>query len=128
MKRKIGKLTIHDNANVWPHEEKTGRALTKVGHEIDFYPASNTRRSADAFVDGAQWEFKAPTGANLEVVERNLKKGKHQASLIVFDSRRMKKVPDNAIERELRSRLIKTKPLQAIKFVNRHGEVIDINK
>ena len=58
--------------------------------------------SADAVIDGLVWEMKAPTADNLKAVERNLKRGRWQSENIVFDCRRMKKVPDAAIEREVR--------------------------
>ena len=58
--------------------------------------------SADAVVDGLAWEMKAPTADNLKAVERNLKRGRWQSESIIFDCRRMKKVPDAAIEREIR--------------------------
>lgn len=128
MTPKLGKLTIHDGANVWPHEIKTARSLTALGHNVDFYPKSNQkyRRSADAYIDHELWEFKSPTSDKLDAIERNLKRGKKQSSKIVLDSRRMKHIPDLAIERELRAKSKINKTITHLKYINRHGKVIDI--
>lgn len=70
--------------------------------------------------------MKAPKASSLKTVERNLKRGKWQSCRIVFDSRRMKNVPDKTIERELRKRFAEIKEIEKIKFINRHGQMIDI--
>jgi len=127
-RKKIGEYTVVGNANVWPHELRTADALKNAGHNVKFIPASNREdeHTADCYVDGVRWEMKAPDGASLAVVERNLRRGLRQANKIVFDSRRVKKIPDKAIQRELSSQLKHITELEQIMFVNRHGEVIDI--
>jgi hypothetical protein len=59
-------------------------------------------------------------------VQDNLKKASKQSPNIVFDSRRMKKVPDNVILRELTVQLHKSKTVRRILFVSRHGIVVDV--
>lgn len=71
--------------------------------------------------------MKALKISSLKMVERNLKHGKWRSSRIVFDSRRMKYISDKAIERELRKCLGEIKEIENIKFINRHGQVIDIS-
>ena len=71
--------------------------------------------------------MKAPTSSNMKAVEKNLRKATKQATYVIFDCRRMKSIPENAIEREIRicvSKRIKT--LKSVLFVNRKGQVIDI--
>jgi hypothetical protein len=128
MGKSKGKIIIPSDANVWPHELKTAQALASLGHTVEFIRKSNRdrERSADAYIDSVKWELKAPTGSALKVVERNLKKARWQSENVVFDSRRMKKVPDAAIARELSKWLHEFKELKRIKFVNRHGIVTDI--
>ena len=46
--------------------------------------------------------MKAPKASNMKVVEKNLRKATDQSPYVIFDSRRMKGIPDHAIERELR--------------------------
>jgi len=83
--------------------------------------------TADAYIDGDKWEFKAPRSGKKSAIEDNLKKAARQSNRVVFDSRRMKRIPDKAIAQELRTCLRKNKVLCAVKFVDRHGEVVDID-
>jgi hypothetical protein len=126
-KKKPGYFTVHD-ANVWPYEIRTARSLARVGYTIDFYPKPNQKyhRAADVYMNNELCEFKAPDGAKMGAVERNLKSALGQSHKIVFDSRRFHKIPDTAIERELRSRAAKNKKIERLIFVNRRGDVIDI--
>ncbi|MCL1876569.1 hypothetical protein FWF74_00800 [Candidatus Saccharibacteria bacterium] len=127
-KVKVGDVITPGDVNVWPHEAATAKALAAVGHEVRFIKKSERDRetSADAYIDGEKWEMKAPRSSKLSAVEDNLKKATKQSDKIVFDSRRMKLVPDRAIERELTSQFHKSNRISQIRFVNRHGEVVDI--
>lgn len=106
---------------------KTAQALALAGHTVEFIPKSNKKNETtpDALVDGARWEFKAPRSGKISAVQDNLRKGLHQSTRIVFDSQRMK-LPDHAIERELRKWSTELKSLAGLVFVNRHGQVIAI--
>ena len=128
MKKQSGKIIIPSGVNVWPHEYQTAQSLADAGYVVEFIRKSDLprERSADAFLDGEKHEFKAPKSAKLSAVEDNLKKASRQASNIVFDSRRMKRVPDKAIERELITQLEKSRVITRIVFINRHGIVIEI--
>jgi dienelactone hydrolase len=128
MKRKIGKIIIPGNTSIWPHEEATAKALAAAGYTVKFMRVSERdgENSADAYVDGVKYEFKAPKSGKLSAVEDNLKKAVKQSDRIVFDSRRMKHIPDKAIARELMAQLRKSRRIVAIMFVNRSGEIVDI--
>jgi hypothetical protein len=128
MQKPEGKIIIPSGVNVWPHELKTAQALAAIGLTVEFIRKSERERecSADAFIDGVKFEMKAPTSSKLSAVQDNLKKASKQSPNIVFDSRRMKKVPDKAIERELSIQLHKSKAIKRILFVNRHGIVVDV--
>lgn len=127
--KKTGKIIIPDGVDVWPHELESAKALIRCGHTVEFIKAIDQkgRQTADCLVDGITWEMKAPRASSLKAVERNLKRGKWQSCRIVFDSHRMKYVPDKAIERELRKRFVEIKGIERIKFINRHGQVVDIS-
>jgi hypothetical protein len=129
MAKPVGKIIIPSDVNVWPHELRTAQALAAVGHTVEFIRKSerNRERSADAYIGKIKWELKAPTGSTPKVIERNLKKARWQSENVIFDSRRMKKLPDAAIQRELSKWLHELKGLKRIMFVNRHGIVIDIS-
>lgn len=124
-----GKIIIAAGLNVWDHELRTAEALANAGYTVEFVPVSGIayEKTADTLIDGVPWEFKAPRTSNMKAVERNLRRGVEQSPRIVFDSRRMKGVPDSAIERELRTcASSRVKKLQRLLFVNRKANVIDI--
>jgi hypothetical protein len=128
MPKQAGKIIIPGDVNVWPHELKTAQALAATGRIVEFIRKSerNREHSADVFIDSVKWELKAPTGGAMKVVERNLKKARWQSENVVFDSRRMKKIPDAAIQRELSKWLREFKEIKQILFVNRHGVVVEV--
>ncbi len=130
MKKPVGKVIKLGGLNVWPHEQVMADILATVGHTVEFLRPANREGdyTPDALIDGEKWEFKAPKGAKIDAIERNLKRGSRQSERIVLSSHRMKKIPDRAIERELTKQLQKSKRISAIKFINRHKKIIDISE
>lgn len=128
MKKITGNITIPADCDVWPHELKTAQALAAAGHDVRFVRKSDQPhvRTADLIMDGEVWEMKAPKSSKLVAVERNLRRALGQSRNIIFDSRRMKGVPDAAIERELRKWGHDLKAVRRLIMVNRRAEVIDI--
>ena len=125
-----GRVIIPPDVNLWPHELRTADALARAGHVVEFVRKNDTphEKTADALVDGVLWEFKAPRSSHLSAVERNLKKGRRQSSYIVFDGRRMKGIPDHAIEREVRALYKRLENVDKLLYVNKHGQIIDIGR
>ena len=123
-----GKIIIPASINVWPHELETAKALANFGHIVEFKKKTEGYKihSADAYIDGVLWEFKAPNGNKLDTIERNLRRAKKQSNYIVFDSIRMKNIPDLAIKREIISKAPLISNIREIIFVNRKRECIDI--
>ena len=130
MRKRIGKIICPGDVSLWPHEEATAKILALYGHDVEFIRKSNRDRehSADAYVDGEKWEFKAPKSKFLAAVERNLRRAKNQSSRIVFDSRRMKGIPDKAIMRESLSKAPLISGVSRIIYIDKHGKCIDIFK
>ena len=128
MVKRQGKIIIGQGVNVWPHELKTAQSFAAVGKDVEFIRRSEEQRvtSADVVIDGLVWEMKAPTADNLKAVERNLKRGRWQSENIIFDCRRMKRVPDAAIEREVRKQAFAVPRVKRLRYVNKHGQIIDI--
>lgn len=128
MNSKRGQIIIQSGANVWPHEMKTAEALAAAGRTVEFIRRSEERTtSADAIIDGIVWETKAPKASNLKAIEKNLRKALDQSNCVILDSRRMKGIPDHAIERELQACAAgRIKNLKRLLFVNRKAQVIDI--
>lgn len=125
-----GKIVIPAGVNVWPHELETAKALANYGYEIEFKKKDEEYKvhSADVYMGGELWEFKAPKSSNLDAVERNLRRAKRQSSYIVFDSNRIKKIPDTALEREILSKAPHISGIKKIIFVNRKRNCVDIYK
>ena len=128
-KRSKGTIIIPAGVEVWEHELKTAQVLADFGYTICFIERSNGHgiKSADILIDNEPYEIKSPIASKLSAVERNLKRAYHQSTNIVFDSRRMKWLPDKSIQKELVKQLKLTKNIKSILFVNRKHEVIDVN-
>lgn len=126
MSMHLGKIVIDPDINIWPHELRTARALAEAGYTVEFVRKSEVdhEKSADALVDGTRWEFKAPISSKINMIQINIRRALHQADCAVFDSRRMKKLPDKVIEREVRLRSADLKSLKRLMYINRKGEVV----
>jgi hypothetical protein len=127
-KKFVGKVIIPSDVNVWPHELKTAQALSSAGFIVEFVPKNQRshENSADIKMGNLEWEIKAPVSDKLTSIERNLRRGSKQSENIILDSRRMKRIPDEAILRELRARAPHIRKLKRILLINRHGQIIDI--
>ena len=128
MSIKKGEIIVPRDSNVWPHEVHTAEALAAIGYTVEFIPCGKQEHenSADAMIGGIKWEFKAPKSGSTKAIERNLKRARWQSSCIVFDSHRMKQIPDVVIERELRKWAIEIRGISRLIFVSRSRKVIDI--
>lgn len=124
-----GSVIIPAHVSPWSHEIETAKVLAENGYVVEFVENKNQHRvkSADVIIDGVLYEFKAPVASKLSAVERNLKKAYHQSTNIVFDSRRMKYLPDKVIQKELIKQFKLTKNIKDMLFVNRKHEVIDVS-
>lgn len=123
-----GKIVIGPGLNVWPHELKTAEALAIAGYTVEFIRKSEIdhEKTADVLIDDAIWEFKAPKSGKTNMIQVNMRRALHQSNCIVFDSRRMKDLPNHVIEREVRLRAGELKSLKHLLYVNRQGSVIAI--
>lgn len=131
MAKKTGKIIYGPGVNVWPHERKTAEVLSAAGYTVEFVRKSEIdgETSADVLIDEVAWEMKAPNSSSMKAVQRNMHKALRQSQYVIIDSRRMRGIPGEAIEREVRSLAPKSpkfKSLRRLLFVNRRGEVLDI--
>ncbi len=125
MAKRTGNITIVGNANVWPHEMDTARALALDGRDVEFIDRGGRGDGrADVRMDGLIWEMKSPNSDNIKAIERNVKRARIQSENVIIDSRRMKRVPDAAIQRALEKHSREVKGVSRLLFVNRHGNVI----
>ncbi len=70
--------------------------------------------------------MKAPKADNVRAIDRNIRRALHQSPNIIIDARRMKKLPDEVIERELRKHAREMRSIKHLWFINRQREIIDI--
>ena len=129
MVKSSGKIIIPSGVNIWPHELTTAKALAAAGYVVEFAERREGQyeKSADLIIAGESWEMKAPNGASMKAIEKNLRKACAQSPNVVFDSGRLKSIPDSAVERELRACASgRITQLRRLLFVNRHHTVIDI--
>lgn len=123
-----GRIIVDPDINVWPHEMDTARALASAGMTVEFVRRSEAPHatSADVLIDGVLWEMKAPVSDKLRRIQKTLREALHQSPYVVFDARRMKRLPDAAIEREVRKQAAELRSLRGLRYVSKRGEVIDI--
>lgn len=123
-----GKVIIEPGLNVWPHELQTATALATVGYTVEFVRKSEVDHVAtpDVLIDGVRWEFKSPKSGKPDMILKNLRRALHQSDCVVFDCRRMKRLPNQVIEREVRLRANELKSLKHLIYINRHGDVMTI--
>ncbi len=126
--KQLGKIVIAPDLNVWPHEYETAKALAMAGMTVEFIRRSEEYRttSADVIIDGEYWEIKAPKSNKASAVDKNIRKALHQSKFVIFDSIRMKQVPDSVIKRELQKSARTLHSMRHLLFVDRHRSVIDI--
>lgn len=123
-----GKVIVDNDLNIWPHERQTAEALANAGYVVKFVRKSEVDhvKTPDIFMDGLYWEFKSPKSGNVGMILKNLRRALHQSCCIVFDSRRMKNLPNQVIEREVRIRSNELRSLRRLIYINRRGEVVVI--
>ena len=126
MTKSKGKIIIEPGINVWPHELKTAEALAAAGYIVEFIRKSDIayQTSADVLIDGVRWEMKSPKSGNTDMILKNLRRALHQSSYVIFDSRRMKRLPNQVIEREVRRRANELKSLKSLIYIDCHGVVM----
>ena len=128
-RKQKNRLVIPTGVHVQPHELATARALANEGYTVTFIRKSTKPRehSADIYIDGVAWEMKSPISPKKKAIEKNLREATEQSSHIIFDARRMKRLPDHAIEQEVRVCAHKRRrKIERLIYVNKHGNVINI--
>lgn len=119
-----GKVVIPAGVSPWPHEEKVAKILASTGYVVEFIPET-TIKTPDVYLGHTAYEIKSPVSNKTNAVERNLTRALAKCPNVIFDSSRMK-VRDDQILHELIRRRGEGKGLRKLLFVNKRGEVIDI--
>lgn len=128
MKKRVGKIIIPGDVNIWPHEREIAKVLAIHGYNIEFIRKSNRLRehTSDVLIDGMKWELKSPNANHTRTIYKNLKKAKWQSENVIIDSRRIKRVPDHIILKEVRKRAKEIPEIKRLKYISKSGKVLDI--
>ena len=65
------------------------------------------------------WEVKSPSSGNIRVVQKHIRAALHQSRDVVFGSRRMKGLSDDAVEREVRKWTASLTSVRRMLYINR---------
>lgn len=123
-----GTITAPSNLNIQEHEMDTARAIADYGMDVEFVPCikGNRAKSADFVAAGILWEVKSPISDNLRVVQKRLREALHQSRDVIFDSRRMKRLHNKAIQTEVEKWSKNLPYLRRLLYINRAGKVVKI--
>lgn len=126
--KRQGTIIAPSNLNIQEHEMDTARSIADYGMNVEFVPRTkgNRAKSADFVADGVLWEVKAPTSDNLRVVQKRLREALHQSRDVIFDSRRMNRLTNKAIQAEVEKWAKNLTSLRRLLYVNRAGQVVKI--
>ncbi len=123
-----GKIIAPLDLNIQSHELDTARAIADYGFDVEFVARVKGERvkSADFVADNVMWEVKSPTSDKLKVVEKHLRKAAHQSRDVIFDSRRMRHLPDASIMAEVSKWSKDLHSIRRLLYVDRSGAVVKI--
>lgn len=90
-KQKTGKI-IPNGVRLEQHEYDTVLYFTELGKDVELIKPSYTpgKRNADFWMDGMEWEMKAPKVNSRKAIERMFYRGDRQSSNLVMDLRNLK--------------------------------------
>ena len=122
--KKIGKVIIPADAKPWAHEKRVAQILANAGYRVEFIPEATTK-TPDIYLNRTMYELKSPTGSKVAAVQRNLTRALAKCPNIILDSSRLK-IRDEQVKKELIKRRRAGKGLKKLLFINKNGEIIDI--
>ncbi|NGM17814.1 hypothetical protein GMI70_07385 [Eggerthellaceae bacterium zg-893] len=128
MTHRQGNITAPMHLNIQDHEMATARAIADYGLDVEFVPQTkgNRTKSADFVAGGVLWEAKAPTSNSLRVVQKRLREALHQSRDLIFDSRRMKGLSNQAIFAEVSKWGNNLRSVRRLLYVDKSGRVTKI--
>lgn len=128
MPKRQGTITAPSHLNIQPHEMATARSIADYGFDVEFKERirGSGIKTPDFVAGGVLWEVKSPTSDNLRVVQKRIREAVHQSRDIIFDSRRMRRLSDTAIQAEVAKWASSLHHVRRLLYINRAGEVIKI--
>lgn len=116
------------------HEQEIVVAFTNLGYNVELIPLSycKGKKTADAIINGVEWEFKTPHTPTTRALDHLLRKATKQSHNIVIDLRHFSpSIQSSSIKKlEFLSRQLKS--LRKLKVltgsVSKTGKILDIIK
>ena len=120
-----GKI-IPNGVSLEKHENDIVIVFTNLGYDVELIPTARQRKTktADAIIDGLEWEFKTPRGKTTRSIQHIIKKAVSQSPNVILDARLMD-LPDDVILRKVQYEANHTRSLRRLKLILGE-EVIDI--
>lgn len=126
MKKKgIGCIVIPAGVKPWPHEMRVVEILADSGCVVEFLPTANMR-TADALVDGVEFEIKSPRSSNANSLEHILKKVLKQSCNVIIDMMRIKTMSDYNVQKFLIVQFRTRRQIKRLILITKNNQIIDI--
>ncbi len=125
-RRKTQGKIIPNGVSLEKHENNIVVVFTELGYDVELIPTARQRqvKTADAIIDGLEWEFKTPRGKTTRSIQHIIKKAVSQSPNVILDARLMD-LPDDVILRKVQYEANHTRSLRRLKLILGE-EVIDI--
>jgi hypothetical protein len=130
MANRIGKIDISQlNTPPKKHELETAKYFAAMGKDITFIRPSSipNQHRPDIFMDGLEWEMKAPTGSGKRNIEYNFRKAVTQSKNIIFDLRHVK-IPEKQCITQLEKEFKQRPYLNKLYVIKKDGELLIYSK
>lgn len=126
MRSKRGKI-VFNGVVLQPHEQAIAELFIEQGINIELIPTARQqhRKTADAIINGLEWEFKTLRGETTKSIERLLKKACKQSCNIIVDIRHTHIQERRAIAK-IRYEFKNRSAIKRIKVISKSGRIIDL--
>jgi len=120
-------VVITNKVKLQPHEREIVKLFVDLGYTVELIPTdrSHGRKTADAIIEGLEWEFKTPRGKSTKTIERILKKAYKQSENIIIDSRHLQ-LPEQNILRKIQYESKNRSRIKRIKVILKSRKIIDL--
>ena len=93
---------------------------------IEFIPRNNYK-TPDLFIDGIEWEIKAPTGQGKRNLQHTVSRALKQSQYIIIDAR-FSKIHIAKIRNYLSSEIQKNKRIKRLLLIDKQKKVLEIRR
>lgn len=123
-----GKL-IENGVKLRSHERKTVEFLLDLGYDVSLIPKSDISgvHTPDLFMNGEEWEMKAPKGKGKFLFQNTIQDCAAQAKNAIIDIRRLD-LPREKVLREFKKEFDRSKKLKKMIIITKQHKKLDYSK